>query len=204
MISILIDRWEAAVPFSPLAQEKLDQLLKCYLEKHRHYHTPVHLSSMFLLAEEYAAQLQQRKLVDLAIFYHDVVYDPLKSDNEEWSADKAQEDLSALGLRSEEIARVCQLILATKKHEASAANKDLCFFLDFDLAVLGASWESYAVYAAAIRREYSVYPDLIYKPGRRKVLQHFLQMPAIFKTGEMRARFEAQARANLEKELAEL
>jgi predicted metal-dependent HD superfamily phosphohydrolase len=49
-----------------------------------------------------------------------------------------------------------------------------------------------------------VYPDVIYKPGRKKVLAHFLQMERIYKTGIFFTMFEKQARQNLQDELAEL
>lgn len=73
--------------------------------------------------------------------------------------------------------------------------------IDADLSILGADWETYFSYMQKIRREYAVYPDLLYKPGRRKVIEHFLSMPVIFKTDIFRRRFEAQAQDNLKQEL---
>lgn len=55
-----------------------------------------------------------------------------------------------------------------------------------------------------VRKEYSIYPDLLYKPGRKKVLQHFLQMERIFKTQVFYDKYETQSRRNLEKELNQL
>jgi predicted metal-dependent HD superfamily phosphohydrolase len=93
------------------------------------------------------------------------------------------------------------MILATKSHAASV-NRDIDLFTDADLSVLGAAPETYAQYAAGVRKEYSMYPDLHYKPGRRKVLKHFLEMDRIFKTDEFFQLYEKQARENLLHELA--
>ena len=72
-------------------------------------------------------------------------------------------------------------ILATKSHVKST-DSDTNFFTDADLSVLGQSWEVYSIYYKNVRKEYSIYPDLLYNPGRKKVLQHFLSMARIFKT----------------------
>jgi predicted metal-dependent HD superfamily phosphohydrolase len=92
-----------------------------------------------------------------------------------------------------------KLILATQKHEP--AGEEVNLFTDADLSVLGAEPESYKLYATQVRKEYGLYPDLIYNPGRKKVLQHFLAMPRIFKTDAFYEKYETTARRNLEWEL---
>lgn len=91
-------------------------------------------------------------------------------------------------------------VLATKKHETSTDN-DTNYFTDADLSVLGQSWETYEAYYKNVRKEYSIYPDIIYKPGRKKVLQHFLSMERIFKTDHFFTAFETRAKENLQREL---
>ena len=114
-----------------------------------------------------------------------------------------QDRLSPLGFPPEVIARVAGHVRATKLHDHSS-DPDTDLFTDADLGVLGSDPERYSAYADAIRKEYRRYPDLLYRPGRRKVLQHFLDMPRIFKTNVFHERYEEQARRNLEMELAAL
>jgi predicted metal-dependent HD superfamily phosphohydrolase len=94
-------------------------------------------------------------------------------------------------------------ILATKAHVMSA-NHDSNLFTDADLSILGAPADEYMQYTGQIRKEYRYYPDLVYKPGRKKVLRHFLEMERIFKTDYFFAQYEKQARANIETELQRL
>lgn len=99
----------------------------------------------------------------------------------------------------EQVTTKCtQLIVATKKHEAGDHETNL--FTDADLAILGSGSSTYDSYAKDVRRGYSMYPNFLYKPGRRKVLQHFLEMERIFKTEEFALKFEERARMNLGRE----
>lgn len=94
------------------------------------------------------------------------------------------------------------MIIATKRHEAADYETNL--FTDADLSILGSDNDTYHQYLRNIRREYSMYPGLIYNAGRKKVVLHFLGMDAIFKTKEFSERLEAQARKNLKAELSRL
>lgn len=179
------------------------ELEKNYTPKKRHYHTLIHIKHMLRLAEENREAVEDWDVFVFAIFYHDVVYRVLKSDNEEKSAMLAEKRLTQLGLSKDRIALCSVLILATKTHQIST-NSDCNLLLDLDLSILGASWERYEEYARQIRREYSVYPDFLYKPGRKKVLERFLERDFIFKTPAFRAKFEAQARGNLHREISTL
>ncbi|PWK27962.1 hypothetical protein LV89_01369 [Arcicella aurantiaca] len=109
--------------------------------------------------------------------------------------------MKSIGVPLEMIELCKTQIMATKTHVLSE-NIDTNFFTDADLSVLGQSWEMYSEYYQNVRKEYAIYPDLIYNAGRKKVLKHFLVMERIFKTDEFYLKFEANARVNLEKELA--
>jgi predicted metal-dependent HD superfamily phosphohydrolase len=108
--------------------------------------------------------------------------------------------LVTLGLPEPLVVRAAAHIRATQSHEPSN-DPDTNLFTDADLSILGSSHERYKLYTQQVRREYRLYPDLLYIPGRRKVLAHFLAMPHIFKTDHFRERFEEQARINLAAEL---
>jgi len=176
---------------------------KQYGARSRHYHTLSHLEKMTGELESVKAQAEDFTAIIFAIAYHDVVYNATRKDNEEKSAVLARERLTALSYPLPAIDRVVAHILATKSHQQNE-DRDTNLFTDADLSVLGAPWETYREYYQQIRKEYSIYPDLLYKPGRRKVLQHFLDLPSIFKTEVFKMRYEEQARENLLRELEAL
>lgn len=171
-----------------------------YTAANRHYHNLAHLQFLLNLAKRYAKSLKSTDAVCFAIFYHDLIYDATQTDNEAKSAAIAEERLTALTVPPAIIATVKAAIAATKTHEVNL-NSDINFLLDFDLAILGADWETYQTYAKNIRQEYQHYPDDVYKPGRKKVLQHFLAMPRIYKTPLFQTLLEAKAHQNLQTEL---
>ena len=171
-----------------------------YSTKKRHYHNLAHLSYMIDKAIKYKSQLKDLDTVLFSIFYHDIVYNTKRGDNEQKSADIAHDRLTKLGVPTAKITKCQHQIMATKNHEDNRDN-DTNFLVDFDLAVLGDTFEVYRDYARKIRDEYSVYPDFLYRKGRKKVLQHFLTMDRIFKTDEFHENYELQARENLSAEL---
>ena len=186
-----------------LAEEYYDELLQRYSERSRYYHNLNHLKHLLLQILPLASQVDDMDAVLFALYYHDIVYRVMRRDNEERSAKLASSRLKVLGLEDNRIDRCKKHILATKSHEMSP-DADTNFFTDADLSVLGQDWLTYKSYTEAIRREYAIYPDMIYKPGRKKVIEHFLWMEKIFKTEPFFAKYEQQARINLARELEEL
>ena len=154
---------------------------------------------MLGMLEPFRSQVEDWDVLLLALFYHDAVYNVLRSDNEAQSAALATSHLQAIGFPSARLERCQAHILATKGH-AAAQDPDTALFTDADLSVLGAPWEDYQQYAQNIRREYGLFPDIVYRPGRRKVLEHFLAMPPIYKTPVFQAEREERARENLQRE----
>jgi predicted metal-dependent HD superfamily phosphohydrolase len=179
------------------------EVKNAYMQSHRYYHTLSHLSFMYDELKKCASEIDDIDAMIFALFYHDIIYNPQKGDNEEKSASLATDRLSQLNTPSEFSTQVSTMILKTKNHE-EAESADGNLFLDADLAVLGTEKSKYQAYAKSIRKEYSVYPDFLYKPGRLKVIEHFLKMPVIFKTPSFRKNFEIQARFNLQREAESL
>ena len=179
------------------------EIEQAYSGKNRHYHTLKHLENLLNQLMECKDDIEDWHVIVLSICYHDIIYDVLKHDNEEKSALLAAERLTAIGLPVNKIEKCKVQILATKTHENNV-EPDTNLFTDADLSILGRDWDVYEYYCMQVRREYSVYPDVIYKPGRKKVLQHFLKMERIFKTTYFFNRFEEQARLNLTHEMDEL
>ncbi|MFS4429227.1 hypothetical protein [Chryseobacterium sp. S90] len=171
-----------------------------YSEKGRHYHNLLHLENMFSELEAVKSNISDFTAISFSVFYHDVIYDATSKINEEKSADKAEKRLAELHLDKNNISIISEQILATKSHQKSD-REDTNYLLDADLSVLGKDFKTYLEYTKNIRKEYSIYPDFLYKPGRKKVLKHFLELESIFKTDHFKEKYEAQAKENIAEEL---
>ncbi|ALR29536.1 hypothetical protein ATE47_02900 [Chryseobacterium sp. IHB B 17019] len=167
-----------------------------YSQKSRYYHNLEHLEIMFSELESVKNKIQNFTKVSFSVFYHDIIYDATSKLNEEKSAEFSEIRLKKLNVNSESIEKISQQILATKSHLKSDDN-DINYLLDADLVILGKDLETYIDYTEKIRKEYAIYPDLLYKPGRRKVLKHFLELENIFKTEDFREKYEVRARENI-------
>lgn len=183
-----------------LVQKLWNELHRSYSASGRYYHNLTHIETLLHLAEEHQNFIRQINLVRLAVFYHDIIYKTTRSDNEERSAALATDRLKELHVPEEEIEMVQEMILATKTHQQHQ-KADVNFLVDFDLSILGADWDQYLAYSQQIRKEYSLYPDMLYNNGRKKVLQHFLNRPTIYLTALFQDKLERQARQNLQQEL---
>lgn len=200
----LLPLWRNLLGGMGCDREKADRvfnaLMARYAEPHRHYHNPAHLKQMFTILDR--LQSQRPAELDLAVWFHDAVYDPRAQDNEEASAQFARQELSQLRIAPDIIEETCRLILLTRSHEAEDPSGQL--LLDADLAILGEPEPIYTDYATAIRQEYAWVPEDRYRQARADVLRRFLARPHIYHTALMRASHEATARANLEQEIQEL
>jgi len=171
-----------------------------YSYKKRHYHTLQHLENLLQQLGAVKEYIKDWNMILFSMYYHDVIYNALKRTNEEKSAEFAQNRMQLIMVPKPRIENCVQQILATKEH-GLCDDSDTNFFTDADLSILGMEWDVYSDYYKNVRKEYSLYPDIIYIPGRKKVLQHFLQMERIFKTDHFFKKFELQAKQNLQKEL---
>ena len=187
-----------------LADGLFEEIHKKYNSPSRYYHNLQHICELLQLSRQYDQYLQDKDAVYFSIFYHDIIYNVLRKDNEPRSAALAVKRLALLGVPAGRQERISEFIKATQTHiiPGTAENTtDLSFFLDFDMVILAAPWEQYLVYTRQVRKEYRIYPDLIYRSGRKAFLQKTLQSPHIFQTTLLRDQYEAQARANMEREL---
>jgi len=176
---------------------------KKYSEKGRYYHNIHHLENMFLELKHVKECISNFPALCFSVFYHDVIYDASSKRNEEKSAEFAAIRLQKLNINAEIIDSVTAQINATKAHLLSD-DHDTNYLLDADLSILGKDAETYLAYIKNIRKEYSIYPDFLYRPGRKKVLQHFLDLTHIFKTEYFKDQYEISARENIKFELNNL
>ena len=173
-----------------------------YTHKSRHYHNLSHLEQMLGLLNNCKESIVDWDSVLFALYYHDIIYKVPGSDNEEKSAQLAVERLKSIGVSEKIISKCYDWILATKNHLPSTDN-DCNLLLDADMAILGQSPDLYNTYRQNVRKEFSIYPDLLYNPGRKKVLQGFLKMNNIYHTPQF-AILEKQAKENITRELNSL
>ncbi len=185
-----------------LTEKLWSEIEQAYSGKKRFYHTLSHLENLLNHLTVYKEQLNDYDAVLFAVFYHDAVYNVIKKDNEEKSAELAEKNMNAIGVPTASIERCRKMILATKSHQQNA-DYDTNFFTDADLSVLGQDWDSYSEYCQQVRKEYSIFPDLIYNPGRKKAMMHFLKMERIYKTEAFFEKYEVNAKRNIEKEIEE-
>ena len=175
-----------------------------YSEKSRSYHNLSHVNTLLGLFKSLASKIQDPSATQFAIWFHDVIYNTKRNDNEEESARLAAEMLYKLQVSTETVECVQKMILATKTHGGRNLSEDAKLFLDMDLAILGARAEIYKEYSQAIRKEYSWASEAIYRGGRKKVLEDFLLRERIYQTEEMGVRFEERARENIISEIKSL
>jgi predicted metal-dependent HD superfamily phosphohydrolase len=180
-------------------------LERAYAEPHRRYHTRRHIEDCLAkLAAWPGLSPAERRVLIWAIWWHDAVYDPRASDNEAESAELARRDLPGLGATPAEVDEVARLIRLTAGHHVAEDDRLGAILVCIDLSILAAEPPAYDAYSAAVRAEYAHVPDEAWRRGRAAVLQRFLETPVIFPDPGFRAAHEAQARANLAREIASL
>ena len=170
-------------------------LFNAYTESQRYYHTIQHIVECLDMFHQVRDQLNDPIAVELAIWFHDIVYDPQASDNEKQSAELMQKKCGNL-LSSDQIKKVYAWIIATKKHQPSN-DQDLNYLLDIDLAILGSSRSRFAVYEQQIQQEYAWVEPELYKQKRAEVLRHFYQMQPLYQTEYFMNLLENRAKLNL-------
>lgn len=173
-------------------------LINAYAEPQRKYHTLQHLAECLSLFEVVGSLASHPGEVEMALWFHDAVYDVKGSGNEERSAQWAVQALMAAGVNADAVSRVSDLVLATR-HSVLPSGADECVLVDIDLAILGADRARFDEYERQIREEYAHVPGLIFRHKRRQILRSFLKRPAIYATPAMRERFEQAARGNLQR-----
>ena len=176
------------------------QIVAAYSEPHRAYHTLAHLKDCFTKWEPARSLAHQPNAVELALYFHDVIYDPRASDNEERSAALAVHWLQCGQVSQSLVEAVSQLILATK-HQTTSKDEDAALLVDIDLAILGSPIAEFDRYEANIRYEYSWVPEALYRARRADILEQFLARSRLFQTDFFHHQYEQQARSNLRRSI---
>ncbi|GAA1939771.1 hypothetical protein GCM10009837_77440 [Streptomyces durmitorensis] len=198
-------RWHAtllrASDGAPDPAPYADNLLARWAEPQRRYHTTAHLAAVLDHIDVLEEHADDADLVRLAAWFHDAVYAPDRSENEERSARLAERALHEAGLTPEATAEVARLVRLTLTHDPADGDHNGEALCDADLAILAAAPDAYAAYAAAVREEYAFVPDEDFRAGRAAVLRQLLALPKLFRTPHGAAEWEGPARANLATEM---
>jgi predicted metal-dependent HD superfamily phosphohydrolase len=184
-----------------ISSDLLASLQARYAEPHRAYHNWHHIDALLKWSASEQFPLINSDAVYCAILFHDAIYDPVRKDNEELSAQLAEESLAVV-LTPDSLRSVGTMIRATATHQmphdlSSDSESDTAHFLDMDLSILGTEWNVFEVYEQNIRQEYAAYPDAVFWPGRTAVLDNFLKRERLYFSTWGFRRFEEKARKNL-------
>jgi predicted metal-dependent HD superfamily phosphohydrolase len=177
------------------AIDKFDLLAAAYAEPARAYHTAQHIGECLALLDSVASQLHSSDDVELAIWLHDVVYDPQAQDNEAQSAALAAQWFAQLS--ADRQGTLSRRILATRQHLPCPGDSDGQALLDMDLAILAAPPERFAEYTKQVRTEYRFVPEPLYQTKRGEFMHAMAQRAHLYFHPALAPRLEPLARRNL-------
>jgi len=190
--------------------EQLAALQAAYASPPRAYHNFAHVGEVLRHYADVAdgPGWNQPMEVQLAVLYHDAIYEPGRKDNEARSAELAVAHIGQwLQDRDIDAARVAELIQFTARHgslEPGDVDRDAALFLDCDMAILAADEATFAAYDRGITAEYRGHvPAWLFKLNRRRFLKALLAKERIFLSDWFHERLDAQARINLRRAVTE-
>jgi predicted metal-dependent HD superfamily phosphohydrolase len=174
-----------------------------YTEPYRHFHNLSHVEHCLGEYDGCKDLLKKPKEVEMAIWFHDLVYDIGSKDNEFKSAELAKRSIKEMSLTNTFGKTVGELIMVTL-HKSEPKTSDGMYMADIDVSGLGGKPEVYERGEEGIRKEYASIPDDVFNPGRAQILKSFLSRPSIYYTNWFRNKYENMARQNLERTVARL
>lgn len=202
----LRDRWEAvwqSLGVRTAPRDVFEELVKAYSSPDRFYHTLAHVEDCLFIFDQTKSLAAYPEEMELALWFHDAVYDTRRNDNEQESAKWARATLDRLGIHNNIADRVSDFVLATR-HTEEIANKDAQLMVDVDLSILGREADVFWRYEEDIRKEYAWVPEPTFQQKRIEILRSFLDRPSIYYHKEYQERFEQTARANLRQAITKL
>jgi predicted metal-dependent HD superfamily phosphohydrolase len=186
-----------------LPEPIFDELVHFYWQPHRAYHNLDHIQDCLNQFDQARILAERKNEVEMAVWCHDVIYDPRAADNEGQSAAWAAHILQ-LGEVAPEVSACVQALILVTRHQALPTYRDAALVADIDLSILGRPVAEFDRYEDAIRQEYQWIPEATYREARIKVLAAFLARRSVFQTQTFRDRYEAQASDNLTRSIRSL
>jgi predicted metal-dependent HD superfamily phosphohydrolase len=186
------------------APQVFDRVHAAWSAASRRYHNIEHLVDCLRELDASDARGPAVELAELALWYHDVVYQPLASDCEERSARALLDDAATLAIPDASAKLAADLVRATAHARARDASSSPAadLVVDIDLSILGRDFLRFMDYEYAVEEEYSSVPTVVFRSGRRTFLTALLDRPYIFRTEHFRGRYEQRARRQIEGLLA--
>lgn len=194
--------WSRCVPMRDNAESVFNEVLQHYSEPHRYYHTPEHIDHCLAQLHLSTHLMDEPDAVEMAIWFHDVVYDPKADDNERVSAELFMERCRD-GTCGDFAQKVFQLIMTTT-HMRHPESLDERHMVDIDLSSFGSPYQAFLADGEAVRKEFRHVPDAKYFPARLKFLQSLMGRPSFYHTSFFQERYETCARENITRHIAEL
>lgn len=131
----------------------------------RFYHSEIHLED---LLQQIAAQSNPEcDKLTLAAIFHDIIYEPARSDNEERSA------LFLEAHCTRDVSDIVQIIRDTATHRPSTPLSAIFNAMDMD--ILNRSWPELQAWEDGIFLEYSHHVGIAYKEKRLEFLRTYAQ-----------------------------
>jgi predicted metal-dependent HD superfamily phosphohydrolase len=193
--------WQGLGTAAPLRE--FTALSSRYAEAHRRYHTAQHINDCLTHFDGARALGDHPYEIELALWFHDAIYDPRAKDNEAQSAQWALRVMRESAIADEAQQRVQTLIMATC-HDALPLSQDAKVLVDIDLSILGADAARFDEYENQVRAEYGWVPDFLFRRTRKKILESFLARQSIYSTVHFKNQLEKKARDNLARSLSKL
>lgn len=174
-------------------------LVEAWAGPERRYHDTEHLGECLVALSDVLAFHEGRDVAELALFYHDAVYDPRGHGSEAKSQELLRRDARALGIPSDVAERAARLVGATAHTGLEGGPKDPLAgpVLDADLSGLARDPYGFLDYEDGVREEYDHVPDAAFFEARGRFLRGLLAREALYVTREGASRYEARARENL-------
>lgn len=199
------ERWQTLMQQFNLNVNELTykSIINKYNENNLAYHNIEHIEYCLNQLDSISIKIESKKEIELAIWFHDIVYNPYGKDNELKSAEMAMEFLVSNNQDDSTVSLVYDLIIATK-HSNKAKNPQEQIIMDIDISIFGESSAKYINYSKNIRKEYSLVPLFIYTSKRKEILNSFLSHERLFQSDYFFEKYENNARLNIIEEIKTL
>lgn len=194
-------RWQRRTNHGPNPSSIFEELRRCYGEPHRRYHTLEHIEHCLAELDLAAHLLPDPDAVEMAIWFHDAVYAPQRSDNE-WRSAQFFARAARGELEPSFTTEVCELILATA-HGALLKRFEERLVVDIDLSSFGHEWHRFRRDTFGLRQECAARGEGEFRKAQLRFDRALLARPSFFRTVYFRERYERTARYNVGRRLRE-
>lgn len=175
------------------------RLVDFYGEAHRHYHTLDHIQHCLQEFDRAVTFMDNPNAIEIALWFHDAIYEPGAKDNEQRSAELFRRYSNASGCTDAVFQQQIHNLIVITNHREQPSQKDEQFIVDIDLSSFGLPWDKFVRDGCRIRTECAEMNDDEYYPNHVKFLQALQKRPTFFFTRFFQRCYEQTARENIER-----